>query len=375
MTESQDELWRDVSVVLKHIRFIVALFALAIVVAVASGLAASSESRAISEAEIVIEASTPLFGGTDTVPTLDTFDALAQSDEVVQTAAQEIGVDPEELRKNITVRAVERDPRDRESVDRLSIEATGASRGQARETAAAVMDAFVAAAEGSQSDPQGLESLQEQETLALQRLQEFDQAEVLELVQVQADLARNRSLIASLKGQVTAIEQALELIRAEGSRPLAELVVAISGVLGGSQGTGGIDQASTVEELEQGLELRRQLDEGLTTRAEQEVETLAQRERELLLVTAEGGAAMALYTTAVRNLRAAELAESLTETEITVTERGLDSSSGVNWLARLAAAAAFGLVVGVVGAFALELLGPYWRRWREGNTASPSREP
>jgi hypothetical protein len=362
-------------VVLKHIRFIVALFALAIVVAVASGLAASSESRAISEAEIVIEASTPLFGGTDTVPTLDTFDALAQSDEVVQTAAQEIGVDPEELRKNITVRAVERDPRDRESVDRLSIEATGASRGQARETAAAVMDAFVAAAEGSQSDPQGLESLQEQETLALQRLQEFDQAEVLELVQVQADLARNRSLIASLKGQVTAIGQALELIRAEGSRPLAELVVAISGVLGGSQGTGGIDQASTVEELEQGLELRRQLDEELTTRAEQEVETLAQRERELLLVTAEGGAAMALYTTAVRNLRAAELAESLTETEITVTERGLDSSSGVNWLARLAAAAAFGLVVGVVGAFALELLGPYWRRWREGNTASPSREP
>ena len=368
MARAQDDLWRDVSVILKHIRFIVALFAVAVVVAVATGLAVNTESQATSEAEIDIEVPTPLFGTSKTAPTLATFADLAESDEVTQASAQELSMDPAELRDNITVRTVQRDPQDRESVDRLFVEATGPSREQAKEIATAVMDAFVGAAEGLGSDPQGLELLREQETLALQRLQEFDQEQLFELAQVQTDLGAQRRLVTSLTAEVSAIDRALELVQAEASRPLGELAVAVSGVVGGSQGTGGIDQASTVEELRGGLELRRELAEDLTGEIQLKVNALEKREQELSLATADQSAALSVYNIALRDLEAADLAAAQTETAVTVTASGVDTSESVNWLARLGAAAAFGLVVGVAAAFALEFLAPHWQRWRGGNT-------
>jgi hypothetical protein len=363
MAEAQNDLWHDVSVILKHIRFIVALFAVAIVVAVATGLAMNTESRATSEAEIDIKAGTPLFGADETVPTLDTLADLAESDEVTQAATEGLSMDPAELRNNVTVRTEAANPADRDSVDRLSIEATGTSKEQAKDMATAVMDAFTEAAEGLGSDPRGLELLREQETLALQRLQEFDQEQLFELAQVQTDLGVQRRLLTSLPSEVSAIDQALELVQAEGSRPLGELVVAVSGVLGGSQG---IEQASTVEELRGGLELRRELTGRLMEETQLQVSVLEKREQELLLDTADQSAALSVYNVALRDLQAADLAAAQTETEVTVTASGVDTSESVDWLTRLGAAAAFGLVVGVAAAFALEFLAPYWQRWRRG---------
>jgi len=374
MAETQDDLWRDLSIVVKHVRFIVALFILTLLVAVGTGLMADSDARARSELEIGIDAATPLFGGLETIPTLETFENLVKSDQVGEDAAQKVGISPEELESKISVDAVYRNPRDPSSVDQLSIEATGDSQQQAEAIAGAVVDAFVEAAQAVRTDPEALESQQEQGALALERLEEFDQAELTQLAQVQADLSVKRSLQSTLSRDLSAIEQALELLEAESSRPIEELIVAVVGTVGLPQAIGGTEQALTVEELKGGLELRRALAQKLLSSTQSEMEPLVKREQELLVATGGQRAAMDVYTRALQDLEAARLASTQMHAEITITARAVDTSSGANWLARLGAAAAFGLVVGVAGAFALEFLTPHWLRWRQGNATSRQDE-
>ena len=375
MAETQDDFWRDVSIVVKHIRFIVALFVVAVLVAIGTGLMANARFKARSSAEINVVAATPLFGGMDTVPTVDTFENLAMSDQVAEAAARQAGIGAEEIKSRISVTTVERNPRDPFDLDRLTIEATGNSRQQAQTIAGAAIAAFVQAAKDVRTDPEAVESQRHQEELARQALDKFDRGDLVELGQVQVKLTGKRSLIATLSSEVAAIDLALDLLKVEGSRPLGELVVAVAGILGGPRGTGGIEQAASVDELKGGLELRRQLSQDLLDSAQSEVTNLAQREQELLVSTAGQGAAMQVYTSALRNEQAARLAGSQTQTEVTVTARAVDTSSGgANWPARLGAAAAFGLVAGVGGAFALELLNSAWLRRRQRNASSRAEE-
>ncbi|MEX0801426.1 MAG: hypothetical protein WD379_09440 [Dehalococcoidia bacterium] len=371
MPEAQDDLWHDVSVVMKHIRLIAGVFALAIIVAVISGIVAGGSGSAQSKAQIDVEAATPLFGGLDSVPDIDTFEDLALSDEVAQTAAAELDIGAEDVIARRSVSVIEKDPRNRDSVDQVTFKTTGDSPGDAQALAIALVDAFEERAEEIGSDPRAVASFQEQQDRALERLGAVDQSRLSELAAVQSDLARERGQISAIKSQVSAIDQALAVIGAESDRPIGELVVAVSGVLGGVQGPDGIEQAGSVEELRDGLALRRQLSEALVPGIEANIETLAAREQELLVSSAEQEAAVALYGAAIRNVEAADLAGGQTDIEVTVTDRGRDTSTGADWLARLGAAAAFGLVVGVVGALALEFLMPYWQRWRGGQTSAP----
>jgi len=227
------------------------------------------------------------------------------------------------------------------------------------------MDAFAEAARALQSDPEGLESLRQQEALALEDLGKYDQQQVIELGKVQADLGATRALTSALSQDITSIEQALELLQTQGSRPLGELIVAVAGMLGGPEGSGGIEQASTVEELRGGLTLRNGLAQELKEKAETKVAALALLEQDLLAATTGQRSALAVYNSAVRNVQAAILAGTQTRTEVSVTASAVDTSTGADWPARLGAAAAFALVTGVAGAFALEFVTSLSRRRRQ----------
>ena len=365
MAEAQDELWRDVSIVVKHFRLILALLVVALIVAIASGLLTNTTHRARSEAEIQLETAIPLSGNTEATPDLETYEKLAMSDDVAAAAASKVGLSAEELRGKITVTTTVRNIRDPASLDRLAISATGDTQGQAEATAAATMDAFAEAARALQSDPEGLESLRQQEALALEDLGKYDQQQVIELGKVQADLGATRALTSALSQDITSIEQALELLQTQGSRPLGELIVAVAGMLGGPEGSGGIEQASTVEELRGGLTLRNGLAQELKEKAETKVAALALLEQDLLAATTGQRSALAVYNSAVRNVQAAILAGTQTRTEVSVTASAVDTSTGADWPARLGAAAAFALVTGVAGAFALEFVTSLSRRRRQ----------
>ena len=365
MAEAQDELWRDVSIVVKHSRLILALLVVALIAAIASGLLTNTTHRARSEAEIQLETAIPLSGNTEATPDLETYEKLAMSDDVAAAAASKVGLSAEELRGKITVTTTVRNIRDPASLDRLAISATGDTQGQAEATAAATMDAFAEAARALQSDPEGLESLRQQEALALEDLGKYDQQQVIELGKVQADLGATRALTSALSQDITSIEQALELLQTQGSRPLGELIVAVAGMLGGPEGSGGIEQASTVEELRGGLTLRNGLAQELKEKAETKVAALALLEQDLLAATTGQRSALAVYNSAVRNVQAAILAGTQTRTEVSVTASAVDTSTGADWPARLGAAAAFALVTGVAGAFALELVTSLSRRRRQ----------
>lgn len=362
MSETPDELWRDVAIVLKHIRFIAALLAGALLVAVITGLATGSDNKATSEAQITVTAAPRLSGGIDTVPTLETFETLAKSDAVAEAAAQQLRLQQAEVKSEIRSVTANGDPLNPKNPATVSIVTGGASQAQAEAIGAAVIEAFAAAAQDTQVDAEALDALRKQEELARQRL-ESGQEEMFELAQIQTDLGTQRRLLSALDTNLRVTNQALDLLDAERSRPLAELMVALSGVLD-LAGTVAIESASSVQELERGLLLRRQLIERSIEETKVEVDTLAEREQQLRAATAEVSAIEALLTTAVQNLQATDLAAQLAQTDVTITEMGVDSSSGVNWLARLGAAAAFGLVAGVAGAFGLEFLAPQWRRWR-----------
>jgi len=365
MAEAQDELWRDVSIVVKHSRLILALLVVALSAAIASGLLTNTTHRARSEAEIQLETAIPLSGNTEATPDLETYEKLAMSDDVAAAAASKVGLSAEELRGKITVTTTVRNIRDPASLDRLAISATGDTQAQAEATAAATMDAFAEAARALQSDPEGLESLRQQEALALEDLGKYDQQQVIELGKVQADLGATRALTSALSQDITSIEQALELLQTQGSRPLGELIVAVAGMLGGPEGSGGIEQASTVEELRGGLTLRNGLAQELKEKAETKVAALALLEQDLLAATTGQRSALAVYNSAVRNVQAAILAGTQTRTEVSVTASAVDTSTGADWPARLGAAAAFALVTGVAGAFALEFVTSLSRRRRQ----------
>jgi len=365
MAEAQDELWRDVSIVVKHFRLILALLVVALIAAIASGLLTNTTHRARSEAEIQLETAIPLSGNTEATPDLETYEKLAMSDDVAAAAASKVGLSAEELREKISVTTTERNIRDPASLDRLAISATGDTQAQAEATAAATMDAFAEAARALQSDPEGLESLRQQEALALEDLGKYDQQQVIELGKVQADLGATRALTSALSQDITSIEQALELLQTQGSRPLGELIVAVAGMLGGPEGSGGIEQASTVEELRGGLTLRNGLAQELKEKAETKVAALALLEQDLLAATTGQRSALAVYNSAVRNVQAAILAGTQTRTEVSVTASAVDTSTGADWPARLGAAAAFALVTGVAGAFALEFVTSLSRRRRQ----------
>ena len=195
MAQPQDDLWHDVSIVLKHIRFIIVLFVLALAAAALTGLTANTQNRAKSEAEVDFRPAVPV-ANSAAAPTLLTIEDLADSDAVIEAAAEQAGIEPDQIRQRVQIDVLERDRRFPDSVDRIVIEASGGSRSQAGSTVTAFMDAMTEAVDALRSDPEKLESLRQEQDLALKRFNQFDQAKVLELGQVQSDLSRSQMMAA-----------------------------------------------------------------------------------------------------------------------------------------------------------------------------------
>lgn len=379
MQQPQDELRRDLTVVRKHVWFIAAVFVGAIVVALTAGLAFGVSGQATASVEVRVTAVEPVFGLKSVAPSLDAYQDLAESPQVVDRVRQKLGPASggEDLLARVEVKG-SRAPATSVAalgstrVGTVSITAQGDSPQEAADLANAWAEALAAEAANLRADPKLMAGLQEQVNLAQQRLEgesglDSSSGGGQELEEVRQELASKREARAELSTAAANVDQAVDFLRAvqKGSPPpsLAEVRLALAGFLGGGQDEG-LLQATSVDELLGGLELRQQLQSGALTSLSQQVDSLATREQSLESQAADREAALANYEDAVRSLQAAELAAQLTDVGAKVEERAAASSQGLTWLARLAAGAALGLVVGVVGAFVLETVGPLRRYLR-----------
>ncbi len=378
MQQPQDELRRDLTVVRKHVWFIAAVFVGAIVVALTAGLAFGASGQATASVEVKVTAVEPVFGLTSIAPSLDSYQDLAESPQVVDRVRQKVEAGAsEDLLARVEVKgsrplATSVAALGSTRVGTVSVTAQGDSPQKAADLANAWAEALAAEAVNLRADPKLMAGLQEQVNLAQQKLEgesglDSSSGGGQGLEEVRQELASKREARAELSTAAANVDQAVDFLRAaqKGSPPpsLAEVRLALAGFLGGGQDEG-LLQATSLDELLGGLELRQQLQSGALTGLSQQVDSLASREQALESQAADREAALANYEDAVRSLRAAELAAQLTDVDAKIEDRAAASSQGLIWLARLAAGAALGLVVGVVGAFVLETVGPLRRRLR-----------
>ena len=378
MQQPQDELRRDLTVVRKHVWFIAAVFVGAIVVALGTGLAFGASGQATASVEVKVTAVEPVFGLTSIAPSLDAYQDLAESPQVVDRVRQKVEAGAsEDLLARVEVKgsrpqATSVAALGSTRVGTVSVTAQGDSPQEAADLANAWAEALAAEAANLRADPKLMAGLQEQVNLAQQKLEgesglDSSSPGGQEMEEVRQELASKREARAELSTAAANVDQAVDFLRAaqKGSPPpsLAEVRLALAGFLGGGQDEG-LLQATSLDELLRGLELRQQLQSGALTSLSQQVDSLASREQALESQAADREAALANYEDAVHSLQAAELAAQLTDVDAKIEDRAAASSQELIWLARLAAGAALGLVVGVVGAFVLETVGPLRRRLR-----------
>jgi capsular polysaccharide biosynthesis protein len=360
----------DALVVLKHSRFIAVLFLAALVVALLTGLVADQDYTAKSTIEVEI-APVPVLAPTrsDFVPDAGTFERLAASQEVATEVAARLddGRTPEQLIGLIGTRSVASTPLN--PVETVFIDADGASEAAARRLGSTWTDVFVEKAEATRVDPDTLALLQSAEQAARERLSTLDPTASRQLAAVTENLRAARVRLSTTVNSLSAAEEGLGFIEANPEASLSDIQVALAGVLTELNDT----PFDTVAELTDGLQLRRDFLTASAPDIQAEIDELVQQEEELTREASERKAAENALLNAEQALATAQL---LTDTGfVTASVTGGPSlSGGVNWLARVGAAAAFGLVVGVAGAFALEYLGPYLRSWwRRSGWAPPEK--
>ncbi|MFQ5879728.1 MAG: hypothetical protein ACE5IZ_06115, partial [Dehalococcoidia bacterium] len=174
---------------------------------------------------------------------------------------------------------------------------------------------------------------------------------------------------ADVQRQLFNVEQATTVVRqaiGDGTTSVAMLRAALAGLA--------VPDAASMEldshqELLQALELRRQILSLSLSRLDQEVDSLERRLQEIDPLLVARDAARANYQEAMQLLQAAQIPTLVARVAAPAATATAD---GIGWLPRLGAAAAFGLVVGVVGAFGLEAL-PSIRRWLAARRGDKSR--
>jgi septal ring factor EnvC (AmiA/AmiB activator) len=219
-------------------------------------------------------------------------------------------------------------------------------------------------------DPEAVRSLQAARAATQARLDEVDPTATRELASTSADLSNKRQRLIGLRTSIAELDDALAFIRDHPEVSLDELRVALGVLLAE------VDNPpyETPQELANGLQLRRDFLSTLTPRIEAQIEELVQQEEDLSLESAEFAAARAALQGTQQNLVTADVLAATATVTADVIPGTSTVSGGVNWLARIGAAAAFGLVAGVAGAFALEYLGPSLRSWRRRSGWPPQEE-
>ena len=358
-SDSGRELRRDVTVVLKHHRFILLLTAAALAVALLTGLVDSSKFTARRELEFKISSAPVLLSRSDLTPKLDTLEDLANSEELAQEVADRLGGrdSPTQLLDRVSIRAIRGIPADPK--DRMTIKVSGSSKDEALTLVNTWSDVLSEKASVMAVDLEALKRLQETERMGQDRLADTDPAAAKELATVSQGLGAQRTQLFSLRTEMASLDQALTFINAHPEATAAELHVAVSSLLTNA------DQLSfaSAAELAESLRLRREFLALLIPEIEAGIGELEQREEEL---TKEAGdrTAAEIALEAARQARAiADLLAANSEAGIEVNGGVASVSGGMSWLARFGAAVAFGLVGGVAGAFALEYLLPVVNSW------------
>jgi uncharacterized protein involved in exopolysaccharide biosynthesis len=350
---------RDVTVVLKHYRFILALLVGAIIVALLTGLMNDSEFTARRELQFKTNNAALLLSRSDLSPKLDTLENLATSDELAQEVADRLGggEQPPQILSRISIRSVKGIPADPR--DRIIIRARGTSRDTALALVNTWADRLAEKASVMAVDPEALKRLQETEKMAQERLAKTDSSAARELASVTEGLSAQRTQLFVLRTEIASLDQALAFIDAHPGATPDELRVAVSSLLAN------LDQLSfaSAKELSGSLRLRRDFLTALIPEMESEIESLEQREEALTAEAGDRKAAEATLDAAQQALATAELLAANTEAGLEVTAGAALVSGGMSWLARFGAAVAFGLVAGVAGAFALEYLLPAVNSW------------
>jgi capsular polysaccharide biosynthesis protein len=374
MTDGQPEIAhdsrKDVVIVLRHYRFILFLLVAAIVVALLTGLAADVAYTATTEVEIDVTNVTALSGRNDLTPKLETFEELATSDEVATEVAARLADarTPSELLNLISIRATASTPAN--PGDRITIDAEGSLESDALTLAGTWAEVLAEKASATTVDPEAVRSLQAARAATQARLDEVDPTATRELASTSADLSNKRQRLIGLRTSIAELDDALAFIRDHPEVSLDELRVALGVLLAE------VDNPpyETPQELANGLQLRRDFLSTLTPRIEAQIEELVQQEEDLSLESAEFAAARAALQGTQQNLVTADVLAATATVTADVIPGTSTVSGGVNWLARIGAAAAFGLVAGVAGAFALEYLGPSLRSWRRRSGWPPQEE-
>lgn len=356
--ESAHDFRRDAIIVVKHARFIGLLFALALLVALLTGLISNADYTARAKVTVPPPSAGSL--SADLVPKLSTYEKLATSDELVEAVAARLdaGQTAADLKARIHIRAV--DAPQPTVADTVTIEAKGDSRADALLLGRTWTEEFVRMATKTTVDPDALAALGEMEGKAQERLEGIDPVVNTQLESASAELSATRERLGSAQGGIDEVEGALTFISDHPEASLPELQVAFALLI---TDLGNVSLGS-VADLADALRFRRDYLGSLVPGIQSKIDDLADQEQELTVLNGQRTAAEATLQSVRQRIATAQVAA---EALIVDAEPsgGISVSGGVNWLARIGAAAAFGLVVGVTGAFVLEYLGPILRSWSQ----------
>jgi hypothetical protein len=337
MQPPRNELQRDALVLARHLPFIAGAITVALLVAILSGFIIGSGYKGSAIVQVQLNV-LPVPGVRQPV-ILD----LARSPAVAEEAARNSSDGSLSSRVSI-----------RERPEGLRVEATGGTQEEAISLANTWAEAIETVINATEVSPASAAALERESANALQQLEEADEAlaaanttgiepsqEVLN--EVSKSLADNQSELASLT-------RAAEVVRQTPNAPMAQLRIALAGLAVPQEVLGNVDNA---QDLLQALELRRQVLEASVQQLTRQLNDLQTQRRQLLPLLLEREAAQNNYREAVRILHAAQLGP-ITARISQPAERA--GGAGLSWPIRLGAAAAFGIVVGIVGAFALDSL-------------------
>ncbi|HWO94514.1 MAG TPA: hypothetical protein VNL92_07095 [Dehalococcoidia bacterium] len=371
MTDRSPGFRRDLNVLLHYRWFIIVVFAVAVVGGVLAGFANAFEYEATSVAEVRSLGRKPVFGEPFAI-NFEEYTFLGGTERVAERAAgllTELGrpTEPDDILGSISVRDVTPPGFQAFGLRQVEFKATDGDEDTALAYANAWAQAYVAEAEERRSEvlEEQIDALDQQ---AQGALDEFNQAledltQALQaapdaLVGVPAEALDDRANVARALDRVRTIQSE------QGEVSTDQLRVALGDVLPPQA----IPDGATPSSLAAGLEL--QLAALNAEIAASEGDASQDNANDPQTAFARAQAARDTYDEALRQAAAGRASRAVPPVDFRVVRGAeVENSQALGFLGLLAAAAAFGLAVGVVGAFVLDLLDRRgllpWSRHRE----------
>jgi hypothetical protein len=391
---ASNELRRDLLALRRHLWFLIVVFVVALAAAAASLFIAPASDEASFRASVSVFSLSPLAEPNTLaiVPTTDDFARLSTSPEALEKTSQAlsqqgVNIPPDELAAQLSARA-------RRSQNAIDFTVKTDDSDLSLQIARAWSQAFAELAPAKAPDLERQSTGGYQVQLDRAKTQLEQKRQVLTYLGVAtlpgetgaSPQAQFSALAATYQAKTEALAQreversdiqnTLDTLRAAvesgtSSLSTAQLRLLLAGVLPADTDLG---PTLTTAQAITALQLRLTALDSSLTALRQEVQgleaTLNQRSGSTQLATAELQAAEQNYEAASRIVQSYELlAEQLTVT-VAILKSPYAARAGVlDWTARLAAAAAFAAVVGVLGALALEQMS------RRGSRAAPTPTP